>query len=104
MSNDGFPDIKKVLMPTHKSVREIISNCLSDMSYVILPDDEVYIDQAIASLAELVRGEKKEIEDIGSDMMETESPITRKVYEDIKWNSALEHIARLIEGKQGKGE
>ena len=67
-------------MPTHKSVRSI----LDDLEAYLMVDDsakEKAIDQALAQLAELVRGEKKN--EAGN----------------INWNLACEHIAQKLEGK-----
>ncbi len=83
-------------MPTHKSARELLESCVSDCMIQGFGDSkprDKRINQALASLAELVRGQKEEIQDsqAGQDY-------------EIGWNSAIDHIALLIEGKQGKGE
>jgi hypothetical protein len=84
--------------------REILTDFHDNIIAVIDSQDEEYHkavdeaeDKALHSLAELVRQEKKEIKDA--------EEMASAYYKELKsWNQAIEHIALLIEGKQGKGE
>ena len=82
-------------MPTHKSAREILDELRSTYVGTIfnadMTKDNEALDTAIASLAELVRGDKKNIECTGDPDCDC--------YDNKRYNEAIEHIARLIEGK-----
>ena len=88
-------------MPTHKSAREILELLRCDIinsveDGTIDPPEELrrqreFINTALAQLAELVRGDKKNIECTGDPDCDC--------YDNKRYNEAIEHIARLIEGK-----
>jgi hypothetical protein len=80
--------------PTHKSARELLHEFGSSYDVSSKDTRRTCLDAALHSLAELVRAERLDVK-FGDGFFQGRTEA---------WNNAIDHIALLIEGKQGEEE